>query len=799
MASPAYAVVVPDGAKPEIVSDFSGGLFTASPAHKIPNNFSPYLRNVFIDNDRIERVNGFIVAGSTFTLQKVTGIYPYIKEDGTTKFLVTDSSVTLETSDFSTWVLVSSNSNTGVVLRWTQVRNKMWGFNGIDFVKVWDDTVLVILNGNNTGSIQTPNVPKFKYLAYDLDRVWGLSIPGAASDLYFTSVITTDAVIVAPDDYRAWPIINLIHVGQGDGQIGTALWVYDGQLRVGKERSIYTRYGDSPSNFNVRKEEAQVGVASQDSIVILDGVTHFMGQDGIYKNVNRISDKITPDFQNINKDNQKVIQNAWETQADFNKGKQYGTTPTSDGILTIDTQPYWVAINTGNTGNFGPFLELTTTGTQFSQFGVFLPTSVPSNRMGYLGSSINAVDTSFFAIYSRVFSVGDNGLNCGNPQFDLVIRNSRTNEIGRLKSSPMPCSLTFGPYFDWTYQPVLGREYNATPLFTADDLALGNMQLQISTASNGQPLNSNVLFQFYPSTLIGSVAMKLTPSTTVQFISDVSTLTSVTTWGNFDSANLTNGGSINFYFRSSTSSINIATQTWARIIPGVTISAPLINNYIQWASTITGIGIPLPLIDNVLIFHVEGAGSLTRPVATDWKNRYWLATSTTADQFKTLIYVKSMSSNDNPDAWMPMEGIDIRCFGKNGDTLYGGSSSTGTVYRLDYGTNYNGTAIDSIYDTPEMAMGDFYFDKTLNKLLVDGEKSIGATMNLQYSLNQRTFISKPFSISGTGRYNKVMTGVTDNGSFKTLRVRLENAQLDAGFIVNNLGIIYAPTSVLTDK
>lgn len=798
MATPLHAVIVPKDATTEYLTDQSGGLNSNEPSHKLKSNFSPYMRNVFVDNGKLERVGGFVIAGSSFTLQKVTGIYPYVKEDGTTKFLVTDSSITLQTSDFNTWVLVSSASNTGAVLRWTQVRNKMWGHNGIDFVRVWDDTTLTILNGNpNPLAVSTPNVPKFKYLAYDLNRVWGLNAPAAASDMYFTSVISTEARILAPDDYLAWPVINAISVGAGDGQVGTALWVYDGQLRIGKERSIYTRYGDSPTNFNVRKEEASVGVASQDSVVVMDGKSHFVGQDGIYKNVNRISDLIVPDFEAINKDTQKVLRNTWETQSDFAKGQFWGTTVTVSGLVEPTSTTFYA--NRLPAGQSIPVDQLGNTrfqggsAVQFTQFYSIVSSETTGSLIAYPQS---------ITIYCRL-------LNNGGPAtIDMVFRNKVSKQEMRLRKSVANTGLFQA--VTWSRGDSDNPVVNPPPAyFTSEDMSSTTFQgmanssftIQITTAVD---LNSGSggIFDIQYATQVGGADIIMAMATTGQYMSEVSTLASVTAWGNFSSVFTANGGLVNYYYRTSTSVVNISTQLWSSVTPGVILNAPLINNYIQWASTISSLTTDPSMssnIDNVTIDHIEGGGAINRPFAVSWKNRYWLATSTTSDQVKSLIYVKSMVSNATPDAWMPVEGIDIRAFGKNGDTLYGGSSSTGTVYRLDFGTNYNGVAIKSIYDFPDMVMDSPYFDKALSMFVIDGEKSIGASLNFQYSLNQRSFTSKSFSISGTGRYSKLITGVADNGSFKTLRVRLENSQLDSTFIVYNLGIIYSPTSVLTDK
>lgn len=773
LASPLYGVVLPNEAKIEAISDFSGGLNTLFPSHKLSNQFTPYSRNVFIDNGKIERINGFVTLGSSRTLMKVTGIFPYAREDGSVKFLVTDSSITLETSDFRAWVAVSSRANTGSLLNCMQVRNKMWCFNGLDFPFTWDGTNKVVLNGLGG----TPNVPKFKYGAYYLERVWGFSVPNSASDMYFTSVITTDNVIIAPDDSRAWPSINNFSVGSGDGQIGTALWTYQGQLKAGKESSIYSIFGDDPSNFKPRKEETSIGVISNDSVKVMDGDTHFLGQDGIYRNIERVSDLIDPDIALINKGVTNVVSNIWETQVEFNKGQFFGTTAESDGSLyaispgtaaptvgigyrnPVPPQPSGNQTITDGTTYFGPILV--DFGNQISSSSILITTSV-------------------------VVNAGSANVGAGE-HLKVIIENTYT---GVSVSSTMPVPF-FGAGPGVGYTKI---EFSSqAPTFEGWQINQGSYSVKFECAQcpGGVIRFAGTAIEFINATFF------LVSATTGQFISETSTIATVNAWGNFDSIRNTNGGTIDYFVRTSTSSVNITTQPWQSISPGAIIDAPVINKYIQWASTIQSVS--NSSIDNVVISHIEGQSSDARAFAMDWKNRYWLAVTTTSDNTRRLIYVKSKITNTNPNAWMAIEGPSISCFAKYGNFFYGGAASTGTVYRLDYGTNFDGSPIYSVYDTPDMTMGDNYFDKSLYRILVDGQKASGGTINLRYSLNQGTFQDKPFSINGTGRYSHIIEGVRDNGNFKTLRLRIENGQLDTDFITNNLSAIYTPTRILTVK
>lgn len=785
--TPLGAVALPDTAKIESISDFSGGLNTASPAHKLTTNYSPYMRNVFVDNDKLNAPGGMTVLGSSRTLNKVTGIFPFVRESGQTTFLVTDSSITLETTDFNSWTFVSSGSNIGSLLTWKQVRNKMWGYNGVDFPITWDGATKSILDGTKG----FPSVPKFKYMVYDQDRVWGFSAPNSASDGYFSSVITTDNVIIAPDDNRAWPTINNIKIGQGDGTIVTASWVFQGQVRVGKEKSIYTIFGNSPSSYKPVKEETSIGVVSNESVVVMDGETHYLGQDGIYRNVNRVSDLIEPDIDAIRKGVTNIVLNSWDTQAELERGQiLYGST-VSFGLVTLSTDSFVInydthpgAVNMPDAG-FLTFTNLST----FTAFGVLLPTNTPvGNFVGFI--------PSFQLWVKKVSGSGSD--------FRLLatVRNSRTGIIKSYATGTQTANTSFNKFT--CYLPPSGAD---DVLFDASDV-LGS---KITASFSMDVLTADNVFSVFSATSIGFSDITLTHATTAQYISDISTITgSITAWGNFDSVRNTNGGTIQYYIRTATSPVNVSTRTWVPTSPGGIIGGSTSENYVQWAATINAASLSMPTnIDNVTVSHIEGQSSDARAFAMNWKNRYWLAVTTTSDNSLRMIYVKSKTSNDNPNAWMPIEGMRVSCFANVGNIFYGGSPSTGTVFRLDYGTNYldntanpavfTTKAIRSIYETPEMVNGDNFKDKDLYRILVDGEKSAGATLDLQYSLDEGDFISKAFSIDGTGRYSKVIEGLRDNGNYKTIRLRLDQNVLDSNFVVNNLSVIYDPTSVLTDK
>lgn len=765
----------PTGSQTQVISDFSGGLNTNDPSHKLDTSFSPFMRNVFVDNGKIERVNGFSTVGSTMVLKSVTGVFPFVQEDGTTKFLVTDSSITFQTSDFASWVLVSSAASSLALLNWMQVRNKMWGFNGVDFVIVWDGVNKTILNGNPTpAGATTPNVPKFRYGAYFDDRVWGLNVPNAASDLYFTSVITTDAVIIAPDDARAWPAINLLHIGQGDGQVGTALFVSDGQLRVGKERSIHTIFGDSPSSFGPRKENTDIGVASNDSVAVVDGQAHFLSKDGIYRNSTRISDLIRPDVETFYSLANGTVQNIWDAQNDFDKGQYDQSISSVSGVVKL-FKGRNVTVN--QSAQRIPDYFVNSFITSDSTFYYTIPSFTNDNR--WLSS-----ENFFYVQKIRV------PLTAAALGVAARIRATLTNKFTGLQQTTVTT-------VNNTAGPVEFIFSSHTLTFQAFHILQSSLSLNLEWDNKAEPLAAGVVMQS-PEAATGW-RFDFLGETTGQYISQVATNTTITSWQTFESNNNTNGGTINYYIRSSTSVVNITTQTWQSINPGVTIPFSTLNRFVQWASTLTATVSfsGEPEITNAFVNHLEGGGAISRAAGINWKNRYWLSVSTSSNASDRVIYVKSKSTNKNPDAWMPIQDVPICSFARNGDILYGGMCSTGIVVRLDNGTNFNGVPIQSIYDTPDMVLGDPYFDKELSRYILDGQKSPGGTLTVGTSVDQMSFSNESFSIDGTNRYSKVRNKIGTHG--KTVRLRLTNMELDKTFKINSVGVIYKRSEVLSEK
>lgn len=773
----AFAAELPKDFKQEIIADFTGGLDTNSKSHKIDKKYSKNMRNLLLDekDGSLVKRNGFVQVGSTRTMGGITGMLTFNKENGDKEFIVTDSSVVMTTRDFQTFTLIASTLVTTNNLCMIQVRNKIWFSNGTDTVFTWDGTTKQKLDGNGG----TPNVPTAKYLAFWQERVWAYNKPSDASALDFTSVITTDGVIIAPDDSRAWPAINELEIGRGDGSVGTALWIQQGQLQAGKTTSVWTIFGSNPSNYLPRKMLPDVGVISNDSVGLLDGNAYWLDQNGIYENGNRISDTIQPSVDAILKPTNRTLQNLWDTQADFNKGNPFaGSTVTADGFVTISSLDFTAsqASATVIDDRKNGWLEFSSTvapAGNGTDFAVVIPT--PAIAPGQL-------------FHLQKVVLWDRCPNGGCGVVTIHAKNTRTNTIMDKAVTVVSGGQTFAQE-TWDFNTGAGDV-----AWSDADLAGGKFFLQVTTGGGSPPINS--WFQFFSPTTSGNATIYFTAASTFQYLSEVTTMTSVTAWGTFDAVRNTNGGSINFFYHTSTSAVNITTQTWQPIAPGAIIGGPTINNFVQWSATVTSIStniLTAANIDTVMIDHIEGSASRNRAFATVWKNRYWLSIATETSGNFSIQYVKAKKSNPIPNAWMQFQNMNIRSFTKDGsDTLYAGAASTGVFYRLDYGTNDNGLPIDALYDTPDFNLGDPFRNARLVELELDIDKASGGSLIIGVSKDFSTpYSTKAFSYDGTSGFaNRPV--IFDGIEGKVIAFRIQGNQLDVPLTINNIGVYYQP-------
>lgn len=792
-AGTANAANFPTGAQIEPITDFSGGLNTASPANKIAKSFSPNMRNVFIHRQpgKIIKRNGIDQVGiTTNVLTSGRFMTIFFKEDGGKEYIVSDDSIVLTTQDFNTYVQISTALNQGAHLQSKQIRNKIWFTNGSESVFTWDGTVMQKLNGLGG----TPNVPKFKFLEYYQERVFGFNTSANGSSLNWSDVASTAGAAVAPDSYLAWPVTNGLNIGQGDGQVGTSLWTSNGQLQIGKERSIYTLYGTNTSNYTTRRTESWVGPSSQDAVVVLDDITYFKGLDGIYAydggKAERISDPISPDVAVMKDVQTRVVVNVWDTPGVFDTGQYDQTISSASNVVKLFKGRTVLTGNSAQLRSFSPLTE------------------------GYTVGNFDPVTTSYYTICD--FTTENQWLTSENFVHVQKVR-VPMDTGGAPLATPARIRATLTNKFTGVFQTTVASVNNPASsyvdfVFSSHSFTFSGSHIRQSSMSlnleweNKSDLTSQGARVFSPEQVgpssVNSWAWYLAGETTGQYLSNVATNTAITAWQAFEASNNTNGGTINYFIRSSTSVINITTQTWQSISPGVVIPFSTLNLFVQWASTLTA-SVAFsgePELTSVRINHTEGTASKDRPFAVAWNKEYWLSVATETSGNFSLQYVKSWITNPNPHAWMPMNGMNLRSFVADGNNaLYGGAASTGAFYRLDYGTNDDGSAIDGFYETPDLTLrGAFsngyaegnWQNKQLHEIWIDVDAESDNTFRLGLSINGGSYSEQTRDVTGSARQLEIFYNQTKFAKY--FRLRFRNNQIDKGLNLNNAAIIYQP-------
>lgn len=792
LAGSVYAADFPSNTQIEILTDFSDGLNTASPANKLGSGFSPNMKNVFIHRSpgKLIKRQGFIQVGIT-TNVLTSGRFMTIfnKEDGSKEYIVSDDSIVLTTQDFNTYVVISTALNQGAHLQSKQIRNKVWFTNGSDPVFTWSGSVMQKLDG--TGG--TPNVPKFKFIEYDQERVWGLNTAANGSSLNWSDVASTAGVAIAPDSYLAWPVTNALSVGQGDGQVGTALWVSNGQLQIGKEHSIYTRYGTNTSNYNARQTISWVGPSSQDSVINLDNFTYLKSYNGIYaydgNSANRISDTISPDILAMKDVQTKFAVNVWDTQGAFDTGQYDQTISSKSNVIKLFKGRPVISGHSAQLRSFSPLTEGYTVGNFDTNTTAFYTISDFSTENQWLTSE------NFVYVQKVRVPMDTGGTTLATP---ARIRATLTNKFtGVFQTTVASVNNPSSSYVDFIFSSH-SFTFNGTPILQSSMSLLLEWENKTDPTSQGARVFSPE--QIGP-TAVNSWTWFLAGETTGQYISNVATNTMITAWQSFEANGNTNGGSIVYAIRSATSVINITTQTWQPISPGVVPPFSTLNLFVQWGATLTAsVGFSgEPEISNVKINHTEGTSNGDRPFAVNWNKEYWLSVATETSGKFSLQYVKSWITNKNPNAWMKMDGMNLRSFAADGNnSLYGGAASTGAFYRLDYGTNDNGQAIDGFYETSDITLkgaltGGYdgnWLEEQIYEIWADIDGELNNTFRLGLSLNGGDYTEYTKDVTGTGRQLRSFFNQSKFAQY--FRLRFRNNQLDKGLNFNNAAVIYTP-------
>lgn len=335
--------IVIEDAKPISIRKF-GSLNTATEETKLPIGDSPNMSNVWTDEapGSVQTAKGYVLAGTAPSGNPICFLFNFKKDDGTQLALVSDNATVWTTRDFQTFTSIITGLSASFQLRAVSARGKVWLTNGNDSVRTYDGTTVVVLDG----TAGTPNVPKGKYIAYYHERVFVYNISGDRSTSRFTALTDSSGTEITPDDANAWVATNEIKIGDGDGESGTGMYIYDKKIHFFKPKSIWRLEGIDEFSYFPFKTRAEIGPRIVENVILLDGLMQFVSIGGLYvfngDTTERISDIINPtsglgnlsvsDIQSPDTNQSFWIQNV---AADFDAGTKSANIDTTLNALIL--------------------------------------------------------------------------------------------------------------------------------------------------------------------------------------------------------------------------------------------------------------------------------------------------------------------------------------------------------------------------------------------------------------------------------------------------------------------------------
>lgn len=711
--------------------DFSGGYNdTVAPSNLQPNQ-SPSLLNVKIDDPpgSLKPREGYLSCGITPSGLPATVLYEYNfnSSGGVPRFIVSDSSVAWQTQDCVTFTTVTTRLQGGPLPSITTVRDKIWIVNRSTHVITWDGTTESLLDGR--ANTPKPAPPRFNYVDFWNERVWGARTTANPSGVYFSDLTDTLGNDLDPSTGTlAWPADNVIQVAQENGSPIYGIKVYRNALFVFKENGIWRIDFNGPFDITVSKTLSSVGTRYQASIVEHDNILYFVGTDGFYAfdgdRAVRVSDGFRNKFNDITQNQSSTGSNVWDSEVHFELGTSSLTdTDTISGEVTISLASGAVSggeFESGTLGDWSCYQELN----PLSTSGACGPTSVgPLSGLQSARSVQSGTLSADWKVY--LFSVSGATLTtavaCGN----VLSGNTYYIDAAAHTGSVV--------YLDFRAGGTTGER---TSLLSSTFTVRNRITYQCTASGGGYDHIDNV--QTFAYAAAGTQT------------SDIFNAVSVSSWSVFDAGYSAGGGAISFEIRVGSNTGAVLSRPWVAIVPGALITGTSDQIYVQWRANLSASadGQYSPSLDFVSVSYVSGQGSSQSIYSYSRNGNLYISASTGPDNSNNTVFVRSRLPLDS---WTIYDW-KVGPMAEFNDRFYAGSSVDSNLYRMNYGNNDNGSAIGWHWESREETYALPNIRKYLMEINLDYRKGTETALTAGYSRDGgSTYASRSVSASGTGR------------------------------------------------
>ena len=719
--------------------DFSGGFVDSIAPSNLQPNQSPSLLNVTIDDPAgsLKPRDGTLRCGITPSGLKPTFLYEYTSNSaaGIPNFIVTDSSTAWQTRDCITFTTITTRLAGGPLPSFATVRDKLWITNRSTHVITWNGSTEKQLDG--TATTPSPAPPRFNYIEFWNERVWGARTNTNPSGVYFSDL--TDALgndLDPSTGTASWPADNVIQVAQENGSPIYAIKVYRNAMFVFKDNGIWRIDFNGPFDITVSKTLSSVGTRYQTSIVEHDNLLYFVGIDGFYAfdgdRAVRVSDNFRNKFAAITQTSFNEDQKTWDTTSDFDAGT-YSSTTANDisGSVTLSSV----------TSVVENFEELTSGG------------QLPTGWRCLIGGLGNTADTC--GVYSSTMTQPGSYPNAAIGDWSARLVHSGPRETNTLYIYDIAgTTLTTTTDFtvgDVTTATIDTSGYIGSSVFlnfsVLDSATLGKLTSSSFTAGSeitfqyGLALEGFYVLDNFQSPLYFSSGI---------WTSEIHNVVAVSSYSTLDAEYTANGGEIALSVRVGTSATAITQNQYVILSPGALITGTTSDIYVQVKATFTAVSTrdATPELQNVTVNSIRGSGSSQAIYSFSMLGRLYITASTGTSTTNNLVFVKSRAPLDS---WT-LYDWQVGPMAKFNDYFYAGSSTNSVISRMNYSTNDSGYAIpwywesrDDVYDRPNIR-------KYLMEINLDYRKGTETALTAGYSRDEgATYTTKSVSAAGSGR------------------------------------------------
>ena len=782
--------------------DFSGGLNDNTPAISLPANESPRLFNVVLDDPvgALKTRGGMALCGNLPSGNFPTMLCNFSQSDGTERLIVSDNQNFYQTADCRTYTTLKTGQSSTSQPYCKMVRDKMWVVNRATHPWTWNGISSSTLDGGtNTPS---PPPPKFRYIEFWKERVWGANDMLNPSGVYFSALTDSSGGSIDPSTGSAsWPAINLIQVDQNGGSPIYGIKSCGDALCVWKDNGVWKIFFENEFNVSVVKLRAVPGSRFQTAIVENEGVIYYVGVDGFYafdgEQAVRISQNIFNLFDSIQQPKVNIKFKVWTSNSDFDAGSpkvQVDTGSVTGALLagtTVQAQSNFNDVSDGVKAAGSTFASQgrvwTVGGNGVRAVNGYIQANVAAGifriSTPYSEPNFNQQQGRRYSSRQVVYSGADNmsdtffmtdSLTGVSNGYSLYLHGSAGYlRIRRWTGGVSTDILNLDAYYPGS---------DAWHDYDVDISSVGKMSVKVNGVLKGAvtdtTYSSSIGFLWYGDFAATNGAAfdnfkDRIYYTTSTHISDIHDAVSVSSWTALDVGYSANGITSNFSVRVGSNTGGVQSSTFSLITPGSLIPGATWQTQVQWMVQTVADSLNYAEINDVTANWTSGGTPGQSIYGAAAKNRIYFSASTGTAAQNNLVVVKQKIQGVSwvPYTWQlgPMVLFN--------DNFYGGASTHSAIYRLDYGTSDNGKNIEMSWESRDDIMGMPSVNKTLQELYLDYEKVTAPSTFLAWSRDSGvTFSTRAVAMTGTGRggYRGLMNG----GTALQFRYRVSNGGLD---------------------